>query len=284
MCGSIRGPMCSTRCGPGFIDDGTLCLTKTYPWKPIRGKPDKKAPEVAPRSNSLESLLQEAAELLQEIGFGNPAKTRRFDRQFWKGPYTWTVGTLTDYVLLLADGKTPSDAVNAIFKSPDKWTLDCAMFAQAILLYCLLQRLGSQKFHQRVHSGRSQTRGVVMFRQHRSTGLTVKKEQEFTPITRTTRNAAKEQTANRALASAPVGSLIVFTNMDAPEDSGFRNENAIKLEPNLFIAHAIHHKSAFATREAIEQKLMQVAVRNNAQLANMKQIVSVTGVVEYQLT
>lgn len=29
-----RGPMCSTRCGPGWIDDGTMCRTRSYPCGP----------------------------------------------------------------------------------------------------------------------------------------------------------------------------------------------------------------------------------------------------------
>src|SRR5215471_14005577 len=31
---TIRGPMCSTRCGPGWIDDGTRCLSRSYAPKP----------------------------------------------------------------------------------------------------------------------------------------------------------------------------------------------------------------------------------------------------------
>ena len=35
MGSDIRGPMCSTRCGPGWIDDGTMCLNRSYPFGPV---------------------------------------------------------------------------------------------------------------------------------------------------------------------------------------------------------------------------------------------------------
>lgn len=34
--GQIKpGPMCSTHCGPGWIDDGTMCRERSYSWRPI---------------------------------------------------------------------------------------------------------------------------------------------------------------------------------------------------------------------------------------------------------
>ena len=35
MTGSIRGPMCSTRCGPNWVDDGTKCRSKSEPMSPL---------------------------------------------------------------------------------------------------------------------------------------------------------------------------------------------------------------------------------------------------------
>lgn len=35
MVEKTRGPMCSTRCGPGWVDDGTMCLSRSYDWGPI---------------------------------------------------------------------------------------------------------------------------------------------------------------------------------------------------------------------------------------------------------
>ena len=35
MTGSVRGPMCSTRCGPDWVDDGTTCRSKSEAMTPL---------------------------------------------------------------------------------------------------------------------------------------------------------------------------------------------------------------------------------------------------------
>ncbi len=41
---TIGGPMCSTRCGPGWIDDGTMCLAQSSTWTPSGAKSQAKCP------------------------------------------------------------------------------------------------------------------------------------------------------------------------------------------------------------------------------------------------
>lgn len=53
----IRGPMCSTRCGPGWIDDGTTCRRRSYAWGPIgieRQTKRPKTPTVEPANRSVQ--------------------------------------------------------------------------------------------------------------------------------------------------------------------------------------------------------------------------------------
>lgn len=74
----IRGPMCCTRCSPGWINDGTLCLTKCYSLGPIGVRSPEKTPESSPKSDSLEKLLQEGAEKLKDVMIGNPNGTKKW--------------------------------------------------------------------------------------------------------------------------------------------------------------------------------------------------------------
>lgn len=55
MTDTIRGPMGSTRCGPGWIDDGTMCLAQSSVWTPTGVEGQKKCPTpptIEPRKRS----------------------------------------------------------------------------------------------------------------------------------------------------------------------------------------------------------------------------------------
>lgn len=242
----------------------------------------------APPPAAQDELLQEAAEILARVPEGNPAQPGgRYDEKFWeRGRYgqKGAPEAKIDKVLVLLPGKAPSEAIDAIFKTPMRWSLDCATFAQAVYLFCLRRRLRT-KFDEHMINEGKKTKSV-MLRAHLSTGLVVASMQTAPPVTDSTK--AQVPDLGQALKTAPNGSEIVFENPDAEYSSAFRHENAIKLETDSFIAHLINPGSPFANRAAIEKKLTSLATesaerRGDSTLRNKKQIVSVTWIVQYIL-
>jgi hypothetical protein len=63
----IPHPMCSTRCGPDYIDDGTLCLSKSCSPQPT----GTSAPAVMTKAQAEEIIRQTVCEVAKQKGLHN---------------------------------------------------------------------------------------------------------------------------------------------------------------------------------------------------------------------
>ena len=70
MAGNFPGPMCSTRCGADYIDDGTLCLSRSEP--PIPTKPPSSRPNPAAARALAEDVVRETiCKVAKDQGLSN---------------------------------------------------------------------------------------------------------------------------------------------------------------------------------------------------------------------
>jgi hypothetical protein len=225
-------------------------------------------------SKSRLELLKEGARRLSQVTFGNPVPKRKWDSEWW-GPNTYTPfgETEKEVILQVQDGKSPADAVLSIFQHLDKWSFDCALFVQVVLLYAVVMRLGKEKFNQRV-AEHVQTQGKMLLRAHGSTGLLYESGWQSEKPGPKEKPWSFEQAARimgeqeNHFIAAPNGSQVVFTNLDSLSNgTDFEHENTIKLADDQFIAHGIIPASGkapanpFVTREQIYDVLAKYALR-----------------------
>ena len=232
-------------------------------------------------SKSRLDLLKEGAKRLSQVGFGNPVRKRKWDNEWW-GYNTYLPPGETnpekEEILQVWEGKSPADAVLSIFKHLDRWSFDCALFVQVVLLYAVVMRLGKEAFNQRV-AEHVPSDGKMLLRAHGSTGLLYKsgwqyekpgpKEQPWS-FERTARIMGEQE--NHFIAT-PNGSQVVFTNLDSLSNGrDFEHENTIKMGDDQFIAHGIIQArgnvpaNPFVTREQIYDALARDALRQVGKL------------------
>ncbi|MEO8231116.1 MAG: hypothetical protein ABI638_02460 [Ignavibacteriota bacterium] len=201
--------------------------------------------------------------LRNKVAF-RPKVGRKFDFEFWD-LYTFNYTDRYDEVLRLKDGISPSKAIEAIFEKPEKWSFDCAEFVQAILLYTLLNTIGSDKFN----SLPKKPGGNWLFRQHFSTGLNAVdikigwERDENKILRRLPGGVIETKSAEQILKEVPVGTIITFKNYNEAAHPPFENENSIKAGDDLYIAIAIG-KELFVSRKEIEVALAEAATGLNA--------------------
>lgn len=141
---------------------------------------------------------------------------------------------------------SPSQAILKIFERPENWSFDCAEYVQLTIWYAFIETYGTKKFDDYVLGLINKTSTICYERYftlmpHGSTGI--KRVQKYSrymsPIEKfiDDNNNIIETDEEILLKDAPVGTRIAIKNLEAPEFSAFRYENAIKLGDNLYGAH-----------------------------------------------
>jgi hypothetical protein len=215
----------------------------------------KPAPEPIPADPHAvyEQKLKEAVAMLKGVSFGraeNPP--RKFDTDYW------LLQRDTQYTLklVLKLGKRPSDAIDAMFNNLGDWKVDCAQFIQVAEWYALRQAFGADEFNRKV--------GGLSFelRPHMSTGINTKEQYNRSgpgvQMRRSSDGAVEPKTVEQIITDAPIGSRVMWTNLKAPTSSAFRNENTIKVGPDLYAAHGFGGDRNTFSRAEIEEKLAKV--------------------------
>lgn len=115
-----------------------------------------------------------------------------------------------------------------------QWSFDCAQFVQVAELYALRHALGAKEFDRRA------ARKHFDIRVQWSSGVVSKtiwaRERPNGPMTRGESHQPERRTIAQLLARTPFGSRVACTNLAAPEDSVFRNENAVKMGDDQYAA------------------------------------------------
>lgn len=103
MGGNVRGPMCSTRCGPDWVDDGTMCRSKSEPMSPLGIYTKPSAGELA-KQTVLKTLGESAIAKIKfkidsfAVGPRSYAKVAGLIRiGRIRVEYNWSVGTSAYY-------------------------------------------------------------------------------------------------------------------------------------------------------------------------------------------
>lgn len=179
-----------------------------------------------------------------------------YDKEYWE-PDVDQVQRSCKVKLL--SGKSPADAIDAIFEYQDRWKIACAEFVQIVHLYALRHTLGNKRFDKQVGSN-----GFTLeVRRRQSTGITTKITfSRKNPIEQMVRSDTKhpdQRTVDEVLAKAPIGSRVRWTNISGVslnQPNPWEHENTIKLGPNKFGAHGtatgIFSTKNTHTREEIE--------------------------------
>lgn len=152
-------------------------------------------------------------------------------------------------------------------------------------MYAVVKRLGKEAFDARV-AARVVTGGHFILRVHGTPGLTItggseqKKEDVLLMSAETARARKKDQ--EEKYKAAPIGSQIVFTNLDRrSDDRAYENENTIKMGKDVFIAHGIIKGNKFVTREQILEVLANDALRGPAREDYKKRDLYISTIVLY---
>jgi hypothetical protein len=209
-----------------------------------------------------EQKLPEGVNKLK-VGFGRADVNARYDRNFWDIEIDERTG---ESCLALNKGKLPSDAIDAMFADLSKWSLDCAQFVQIAHLYALRWAYGNDEFDRKVG-------GVnFKFKPHYSDGLDKSTYwnregpgQKMTRYVNTNPAVASkadpqpdDRSPQEILDAAPVGARVMWTNLDAPTGSAFRNENTVKLGNGLFAAQGFGRAGNTYSGDEIAQKLADI--------------------------
>lgn len=202
-----------------------------------------------------ETHLKEAIDFMEaNIPFGRasaPESSRNYDPDFWK------IEIDKGGFFLRAEGSA-TKAIDQLFDKSRSglWTLSCAEFLQAARLYALrkayaddgkgFDALIGPKLDLREH-GSTGIKTRVFYRRKRPT------EPMFLVLGGTQVKA--QRSVDELVALAPVGSRIMWTNLKGTPP--YRNENAIKLGPDLFAGHPYKK----VKREQLERKLAREATQ-----------------------
>ena len=210
-------------------------------------------------------FLREATRKLRDAEFGVPLSSDfehdHFDTEYWE----WESDDKYNRVLRLKPGKTPAEAIDALFARLNAWQIDCDHTVQIANLYAARMTYGAALFNHR--------QGLTMkLRPRESSGLTTRLHygraglaepwrivHDFLPPNSFVFAAGPPlpATTEALVAQAPPGSRVRWTNLAAPESSAFRHENAVKLGADVYAAAGIDDPltgNEF-TRDALEIRL-----------------------------
>ncbi len=181
-----------------------------------------------------------------------------YDTDYWEPDVDQQQGMGICKVKLLP-GKSPTEAIDAMFDHQNRWRIACAEFIQIVHLYALRHTLGGKRFDQRVGKG-----GVTLeIKRRESTGIKTKvtfsRKGPSEQMVRSDTRQFDKLRLDEILAAAPIGSRVRWTNLvgaNPEEGNPWEHENTIKLGPNKFGAHGtatgIFSTSNTHTREEVE--------------------------------
>lgn len=153
------------------------------------------------------------------------------------------------YKLVLRKRVRPSEALRDMFDNLDQWAFDCAEALQLLQWYARLQLIGDAAFDEWAKKN-----GGLHLREHDSTGiessaLFIREDEEgdytqkgpFRQNGKDDSSTLSNASLETLLANAPLGSRIMWRNFDTSveDDEPFKNENAIKVGPDLYFAHPL---------------------------------------------
>ena len=214
--------------------------------------------------------LREAVDLMRNVQFamvadGKPGYTStgdRYDSDWWEERPVVSNGQINDVVLVLKKGRSPSEAIDALFLHPEKWALDCARFVQVAHWYAMNKTQGKRfdKYIKEFNEFYKRPGFVLM--SHLSTGMEQADVYKMPAVKQGNKNLSGVRTSasgqmvdyNELLKKIPIVSRVCWTNLHQ-ENPDIRTENALKLDTNLFGAHGmgvVGDKNTF-TREEIEK-------------------------------
>lgn len=212
--------------------------------------------EVSINPAIFESSLLEIIELLRNITFGSgrpdSPEDRLYNSDFWVlGYYS---GFQAQFWLTLLEGKLPSEGMSDIMNNSNKYSFDCAEFVQISRLLGIQKTYinelglvqGNNKFdsfiNERIAERQNYYPGSPIDRftiiQSGTPGNEVKvlysrlnKNDDFAMEDAINFNysVVSKHQLNQIISNAPIGSRLAVTNLDAPENSAWRNENIIKI-------------------------------------------------------
>jgi hypothetical protein len=188
-----------------------------------------------------ESAVLEGINLLSgNIRFGASPESG-FDKEYWEKVEDPTFRL----ALKVKSGKSVEEALLAIFKTPEKWSFDCAEFRQVVHLYAYYKLYGDEAF-------KKEAKKLGEFRLTQQTTPVVSAPQGSDPMAWASNGKGtgkltllvagydtKQTIAEGDLLDAlPIGAMVCFKN-EIAADTPFRNENAIKTGNDQFAAHPI---------------------------------------------
>jgi len=208
------------------------------------------------------SFIKQGNKILRDINFGVPTGTKpgeldgqeRYDTNFWTESWN-SMHNWGDLVLL--PDKKASNAISNIFNVSNLsfWALDCARFTDLLHIYANMMCQGQKRFDRNFNSS------PFIFSPHDSSAAIVRKDvyrlsksNSTYYIGYGTRIKVYEITEENLLSNSPIGNTIIFSNDDAPKTSAWRNENAIKIADDNFIAHGFGSANIY-TSAALKENL-----------------------------
>jgi len=240
-----------------------------------------------------QAQLKHAVKLLEKAGFGrlegapvqyDPTAPPEWEGETYNKDF-WKEEEHPKFLrkLVLKPDKQPSDAIDDMFSNLGKWNVDCGQFVQVAHLYALRHALGTRGFNQMNKSDVS-----FELKPQASTALhRVKFYERFKPDAQMLRYPEKEletKSADELLKEAPVGSRIMWTNLEAGVGTAYRNENTLKLGDDQFAAHGFlaELKKNIFTRKELELALARIT-NKSADEAYIKANVFIAEIEHYQM-
>lgn len=218
-------------------------------------------------------ILNEAREIHGDDFFGRIAeggcegmtpivKKRYYDLNFWHHE----VDCNEVEVELVANAPVlPSHAIDELFNRLKEkiWRFDCAEYLQVADWYAMRHSMGEKKFNETMPM-------PMILRPHGSSGIKSKRlyrrnsptDQFYVEDFNTKQSKPTRYTVHELLAKAPVGSRVTWTNMDAKDDSAFKNENSRKVNDDLYATHPY----GIVTEKQVKELLARDAIENQEQI------------------
>lgn len=204
-----------------------------------------------------EASIRVGAEKLGKVGFANTEKEesegRTYDKRYWT--YSHKKETFT-----LKEGKSAAQGIASPFLQPGKWDLDCAEYTVFCRYYALLKTLTPEEFDKAFQDKRlviDSTSGtglkslLFLDRDSKDESFVIENNEGKKYTTSLAPKTAQQE--DRLLANVPIGWRVMWTDAKAHEDDDFKNENALKVGPDLYAAHPFGVMSARELRDSIAE-------------------------------
>lgn len=219
-----------------------------------------------------EKRLKQGVALLEAAGFGraegvpavfNEGRIEGWENEAYNAEY-WKVEPHPKFggKLVLKPGKLPSAAIDDMFAHLSDWNVECGQFVQVANLYALRHSLGTTGFNQLKASD-----VAFELKSHASTPLLrvrmYQRAHPNGPLRLHGDAQAPARTNEEVLKELPIGGRVMWTNLQAPETSAFRNENSVKIGDDQYAAHGFvgSHKTNIFTSHGLELALAGITTQ-----------------------